>query len=114
KSRLPGGRPPALPRLEPEATEALVILSLVVCPALLIPFANNPFEPHKAAFLWTAGFAACVAAATSLSIRPEPLRAAHGPTSWLLACIALATIVMFVSTARSESPALAWWGSPVR
>src|SRR6266496_3156528 len=94
--------------------ESAVLMALTTCPSLLIPFAANPYEPHKAAFFWP-----CAAVAGVACALPYASRHVRGPvrvewTRVLVACAAVTMLAMLFSTARSDAPALAWWGSALR
>src|SRR5215475_12383944 len=98
--------------LSAHASEAAVLLALVTCPSLLIPFADNPFEPHKAAFLWLA----VAASSGALLFAPAwRLREKFGRfPRLLLPFVTVALLAVVISTLGSEAPALSWWGSPLR
>ncbi len=95
------------------AAEALVCVAVAAVPSLVIPFGENPFEPHKAAFLWaatSAGAAALIASPEQLSrlIRERPW------TKRLAIAVGCSLVSIAVSSILSPAPALAWWGSGVR
>jgi hypothetical protein len=94
--------------------ELALLFALVVCPALLIPFAENPFEPHKAAFLWTAVFTSAAALIVSGVGDIKALIAERPAFRWIVTASLCSVAAMIVSVSISESPALAWWGSGLR
>lgn len=96
------------------AAEAAVLLAIATCPVLVIPFANNPFEPHKAAFLWTMTAAACAAVACAPVVGWRRLRELDGWSRVVLVGLACAVAGLCISAARSDGPSLAWWGSTLR
>lgn len=96
------------------AAEAAILVAVATCPALLIPFADHPFEPHKAAFLWVAAAAAFGAALSTPHASWRRIRALDGWPRALIFCAAITVVTTLVSTVLSEAPALAWWGSPLR
>src|SRR5947209_7615082 len=49
--------------------DSAVLMALASCPALFIPFAENPFDPHKAVLFWI--LAAAAGAATAVTIRSD-------------------------------------------
>jgi len=92
------------------AAEALVLLLLAAVPSLVIPFAENPFEPHKAALLW----AATAAATAALLASPSRLIQSLRERTWTrrLAIAAGCSIASIAaSSILSPAPTLAWWGS---
>ena len=91
--------------------QAAILLAIVTVPALFIPFAQNPFEPHKAAFLWVAASAAIAAGA--LHAR-RVISSANKLQRAAVVVVALTTAAMIVSTVMSDAPHLAWWGSTLR
>src|SRR5438876_3062232 len=95
------------------AAEALVLIAVAAVPTLVIPFGENPFEPHKAALLW----AATAAGAAVLLASPKHLTQLIRERPWtkrlaIAAGCSVASIA--VSSILSPAPALAWWGSGLR
>ena len=95
------------------AAEAALLLAVTACPSLLIPFADNPFEPHKAAFLWAAAVTAAAAIVCAVP-RLKRLAADRPWTRWLVQVAIGSAVALVISASLSWSPALAWWGSGLR
>lgn len=95
------------------AAEAAVFLTLTACPSVLMAFADNPFEPHKAAFLWVFALAGVAAIVSDLP-RLRRLTIDRPWTRGLAGTAICLAVVLAVSATRSQSPALAWWGSGLR
>jgi hypothetical protein len=91
-----------------------ILFALVTCPALVMPFGENPFEPHKAAFLWTTTAAACAAIIGSPATCRRLATALDDWRRLMVLFAGIAAIAMLVSTMLSEAPQLAWWGSALR
>lgn len=96
------------------AAEAALLLAVATCPALIIPFASHPFEPHKAAFLWMTAAAACAAVAFAPVVVWGQLRRFGGGRRLFLLGLACAMAGLCLLATFSEAPHLAWWGSILR
>jgi hypothetical protein len=94
--------------------EVALLLALIVCPSLLIPFAANPFEPHKAAFLWTAAVISVVALIVGSGVHLRKSMVERSAPRWLVITVLCLSLSVVVSVWISESPGLAWWGSGLR
>lgn len=106
--------PPGRHQPGSSATEAALLLAMATCPVLVIPFASNPFEPHKAAFLWVMAAAACAPVVGAPAFAWRRLRALDAGRRLILLGLACAVAVLCLSAARSEGASLAWWGSTLR
>ncbi len=96
------------------AAEAAILLAVATCPVLIVPFASNPFEPHKAAFLWMTAAAASAALASAPGLVRRRLRELDGRHHLFLLALACAALGLCLSATFSEAPHLAWWGSVLR
>lgn len=96
------------------AAEAALLLAATTCPVLFVPDASNPFEPHKAAFLWMAAVVACAAIASSPAVAWRRFRESERPHRLFLSGLAVAIAGLCLSAFFSEAPHLAWWGSALR
>jgi O-antigen ligase len=98
----------------PSIAEAAVLLALAAIPSLVLPFGQNPFEPHKAALLWVL-LSAAIASGFAVAVRMATLPSQPWTKRLTLAATATAALLT-VSFALSPSTAraLAWWGSGLR
>src|SRR5438067_1447029 len=93
--------------------EALVLIAVAAIPTLVIPFGENPFEPHKAALLWASAAAGTAAALASPKLLTQLIR--ERPWTRRLAIAAGCSVASIaLSSILSPAPALAWWGSGLR
>src|SRR5206468_12579220 len=89
------------------AAEALVLLLLAAVPSLVIPFAENPFEPHKAALLW----AVTAAAMAALLASPPRVIQRLRERTWtrrLAIAVGCSIASIAASSILSQAPTLAW------
>src|SRR5437879_3143706 len=96
--------------------DTALTLALTACPTLIVFFADSPFEPLKAAFLWTT---ASIAGAVVIGDLARRIKKIENPadSSWLRPWLAVAmglVVAVIISTAVSDSPSLSWWGSGLR